>query len=110
MNQVIMPNEQLSRRQGLIEMLRRASRRPTNYIDPPYDCVPMNMRPGTLTEIADMLEHEDEELPENLRREPVTKVSKVLPLLALGLVAGVLGAGLTALGRISERKRDGESN
>lgn len=42
----------MSRLEQLAEIFEQASKQPTNTIDPPFDCVPVNLRPATCIEIA----------------------------------------------------------
>jgi hypothetical protein len=44
--------EIMSRLEQLAEIFEKAAKCPTNVIDPPFDCVPLNLRPQTCAEIA----------------------------------------------------------
>ncbi len=46
------PPPVLSRLEELAEIFERAAKQGTNIIDPPFDRVPLNLRPATCTEIA----------------------------------------------------------
>lgn len=45
----------MSRLKELAEIFERASKEPTNIINPPFDCVSINLKPATWAEIAEAL-------------------------------------------------------
>lgn len=42
----------MSRLEELAAIFERASNAPTNVLDPPFDCVTINLKPATCAEIA----------------------------------------------------------